>query len=158
MVMLRQTRIEMDSLIAKRKWKDALICFAKYGDKYLPEIAAEDKLRLGHVHIELGSNIEDGVRLLEEAEKSGLRTAEVYNELAHGYVKLRRGVDAINMANKALAAEPGSIPAKLTLAEAYLGLSDIGEAAKQIAGITKRDVAKDPDLRDRWELIRSVIK
>lgn len=154
--LLPMIRVEMDSLTSLGLYHEALEAYARYGKQYFPETLPEDKVRLGRLQLEVG-NSDLALRLLEEAESSGIESYHLSLYQGMALVDLNRTSEALPLLQKAAVTDPDQPEARIILAELYLAANKNDLAWKATEAINHLDIVS-PEWSKRYKAIRAKLQ
>lgn len=107
--------------------------------------------QVGYMWVDEESNIEQGVQLLEEANRLSPKDPFYMDSLAWGYFKQKKYEKALPLAEKATDLMPGSSLANAHLGEIYLALGRKREAFYQFEKALMLDSDLTPDLKSKLQ-------
>ncbi|MFN3820779.1 MAG: tetratricopeptide repeat protein, partial [bacterium] len=152
---LAEVREEMDSLIAQKRYREALEVYGRYG-KLGYDIDPEDKMRLGRLQVEVG-NYELGLKLLSEAEAAFLRDPIIPLSQGKALLYMGRGEEAIELFRRCVALDPHNVEARIYLARLYLWRNLIQEAWRELEAIAYLEIT-DSTLYQQYQTLYDTIK
>lgn len=152
---LADVRQEMDSLLARKQFYEALKAYSRYG-KLGFDIEAEDKVRLGQAQIEVG-NWETGLRLLSEAEAAFLRDPVIPLYQGKAYLMLGRRDEAIEAFRRCITLQSDNVEARIYLARLYLAKGKVQEAWREMDAISHLEIT-DSLLSRQYQALYDTIK
>jgi len=151
---LDRVRVEMDSLTGRGEWEEALEAYGRYG-RLRFETLPEDKLRLGHLQLEVG-NLTTALRLLTEAEAAGIDEPDLYLHLGRTYVALASPEEALAALQKAIALNPDLITARIALARVYLSQGRIKQAWSELDAVSHLKILDHDLAKEYYDLVDSL--
>lgn len=134
--MLAMVRHDMDSLERVGEWEKALDVYLPYGRIFF-DVVPEDKWRLGRLQYHSG-NYDIALRLFSEVEAAMIVEPKV--GLYQGWAQLAMGriSEAESSFQKALAADPEMVEARISLARLYLQRGQVDKSWKELDMLNRR--------------------
>lgn len=152
--LLKTVRLEMDAYEARGEWQKALESYGRYG-RLAFDTAPEDKYRLGRLQIK-AENYDLALRLLTEAEAALISDPKLAYYQGLALIGLERTDEASASFQKAVAAAPELVEARISLARIYLKRGSADRAFRELDAVAHIEITAEQLAREYKGLLDSV--